>query len=454
MNPQAQSFFVDANQFPLGVFLRDVSLFFTTKDDNLPVSVQIRPVINGFPSASAILPFSEVTRNPDSITANSTPTATVFPFDSPVYLSPGEYAITVISNSSEYKLYTATIGDDVTGTSRKVSAQPNVGSFYEPQNSGEYKANPNTMMMFKLNRCEFVGQSVTGANNFVRLDAHANGAAGNTANVLYQTFKTTGSFINFSNTAMDFQFKSFDTSNSAVEFTNYSMDQNITLSSGRQMTSSTNGMFTINASMATVNSHVSPVIDIDRMNLIVIDNDIDDAGLSANDVVIVSGGTGYTKVGASAYTATVAASESANTATVNVHVEVTLSVNTSYSTTSGGLKSANAGYTVNDTSPGQFAIGEAVRVVGVDITDGTVTNPVQVLANTPKNSVTTSNSGYGIITGRTFVDSDSTKNVASITIKTSANNAGFFKPGTLIRSDNTAQQLAAVSYTHLRAHET
>ena len=448
LNPQAQSFFVDANQFPLGVFLRDVSLFFTTKDDNLPVSVQIRPVINGFPSASAILPFSEVTRNPDSITANSTPTATVFPFDSPVYLSPGEYAITVISNSSEYKLYTATIGDDVTGTSRKVSAQPNVGSFYEPQNSGEYKANPNTMMMFKLNRCEFVGQSVTGANNFVRLDAHANGAAGNTANVLYQTFKTTGSFINFSNTAMDFQFKSFDTSNSAVEFTNYSMDQNITLSSGRQMTSSTNGMFTINASMATVNSHVSPVIDIDRMNLIVIDNDIDDAGLSANDVVIVSGGTGYTKVGASAYTATVAASESANTATVNVHVEVTLSVNTSYSTTSGGLKSANAGYTVNDTSPGQFAIGEAVRVVGVDITDGTVTNPVQVLANTPKNSVTTSNSGYGIITGRTFVNSDSTKNVASITIKTSANNAGFFKPGTLIRSDNTAQQLAVTGLSN------
>ena len=109
------------------------------------------------------------------------------------------------------------------------------------------------------------------------------------------------------------------------------------------------------------------------------------------------------------------------------------------------MKSANAGFTINNPStqnPGQFAIGEAVRVVGVDITDGTVTNPVQVLANTPKAGVSTSNSGYGIITGRTFVGSDSSKNVASITIKTSANNAGFFKPGTLIRSDNTAQQLA------------
>ena len=91
------------------------------------------------------------------------------------------------------------------------------------------------------------------------------------------------------------------------------------------------------------------------------------------------------EVGASAYTATVAASESANTATMNVHVEVTLSVNTSYSHTTGGLKSANAGYTINNPSeqnPGQFAIGEAVRVVGADITSGTETNPVQLDSGT------------------------------------------------------------------------
>ena len=216
------------------------------------------------------------------------------------------------------------------------------------------------------------------------------------------------------------------------------------------MTSSTNGMFTINASMATVNSHVSPVIDVDRMNLIVIDNDVDDAGLSANDVVIVSGGTGYTKVGPSDYTTTVGASESGNTAAMNVHVEVTLTVNTTWdgAGSSEPLGSANSGYTINGTTnPGQFAIGEAVRVVAADFTSGGPANPVQVDTGTNKATMS-ANSGFGIITNQTFVNSDTTKNVNSITLKTDANTAGFFKPGSYIRADNTAQQLAVTGITN------
>ena len=61
------------------------------------------------------------------------------------------------------------------------------------------------MLRFKLERCEFTGSKITSANNFAILTSHANGASGNTANVKYQTFKTTGSTINFSNSAMAFQ---------------------------------------------------------------------------------------------------------------------------------------------------------------------------------------------------------------------------------------------------------
>ena len=460
LNPMAQSFFVDANQFPSGVFLRNLSLYFYAKDDNLPVIVQIRPVINGFPSSSQIIPFSEVIKNPDEITVNTTfgeTTATVFDFDSPVYLPTGEYAITVVTNSSEYRLWVGRIGEDVQGTNRKVTPQNYVGAYFESSNSGKYKPNPNNMLSFKLQRCDFTGQKIVGSNNQVRLVSHANGASGNTANVLYQTFKTTGSTINFSNTAMNFQYKSFDTSNSAVEFADFSMDQNIILSSGRQMTSSTNGMFLVNASMATVNSHISPVIDLDRMNVIVIDNDIDNGGLSANDVVIVNSGNGYVNVAPSAYTATVSSSESGNTATMNVHVEVTLSVNTAYdpanaSPADNGLASANAGYTVDGTNPGAFVVGEAIRVVGTDI-NGQDSNPVQVDSGT-SSSGTFANSGYGIIVRQTFVGGDTTKNVSSITLKTNANTKGMFKPGTLIRADNTAQQLAVSGVNNGEASET
>ena len=108
LNPLSQTFFVEPNNYPMGVFLKHVSLYFSAKDSNLPVTVQIRPVVNGIPSASHIIPFSEKTLNPDSITANtSTPTATTFIFDSPVYLATGEYALVVLSNSSKSTLWSA-----------------------------------------------------------------------------------------------------------------------------------------------------------------------------------------------------------------------------------------------------------------------------------------------------------------------------------------------------------
>ena len=56
----------------------------------------------------------------------------------------------------------------------------------------------------------------------------------------------------------------------------------------------------VNASMSTSNSHVSPIIDLDRLSVITIDNDIDDAGISANDIIITTLGSGYTNTAASA----------------------------------------------------------------------------------------------------------------------------------------------------------
>ena len=67
VNPLCQTFHVDPNTFPKGLFLRSVTLYFSAKDTYLPVNLQIRPIVNGFPSSSKIIPFSEVSLNPDSI---------------------------------------------------------------------------------------------------------------------------------------------------------------------------------------------------------------------------------------------------------------------------------------------------------------------------------------------------------------------------------------------------
>lgn len=450
INPMAQSFFVEPSNFPMGVFLRDVTLFFNGKDDNLPVTLQIRPMVNGFPSSSIILPFSEVTLNPDKVqtstTANAqssnTTTSTTFSFESPVYLTPDEYAITIVSNSTEYKLYSAKFGGNSTGTSRKISKQPFVGSFFRPQNAGTWEAIGEEFLMMKMNRCEFTGTG--GANNYVRMESHANGANGNTANVNYQTFKLTSSTIEFSNTTTEFQYNSANTSNSFVGYTAVSTDQNITLANTRMMTSSTNGMFSVNCSMSTSNSHVSPVIDLDRMSVITIDNDIDDAVISANDVTVTTRGAGYTNTAVGAVTATISAPDRSGgvTATANVHCEVTLTLSTA---NNNCLISANGGYTANSTAAGQFVIGEGVRTVASSSqagAGGAVSAGSQIEATqsgTDNSHLSDDNAAVGLITTQTFVGGDSGANVATITIKTTANNMGVFANGTYIVADSTAQ---------------
>ena len=84
--PIAQSFFIDEAN---GIYVTKVDLFFAKRDSALPVQIQLRPMVNGLPSASEIIPGSQVVRssaqvNPD--TNGPALTATSFTFDEPVFL--------------------------------------------------------------------------------------------------------------------------------------------------------------------------------------------------------------------------------------------------------------------------------------------------------------------------------------------------------------------------------
>ena len=83
-DPLAQTFLIDDEG---GVFLTSIDIFFSTKDAAIPVTVQIRDVVNGYPGQK-ILPFSEKTLLPAAVNTSTDGTsATTFTFDSPVYLS-------------------------------------------------------------------------------------------------------------------------------------------------------------------------------------------------------------------------------------------------------------------------------------------------------------------------------------------------------------------------------
>lgn len=163
-DPLAQTFFVDRKTNPEGVFLKSVSLFFSSKDSVLPVTVQIRPTVNGYPSPSVSLPFSTVTKMPSAVNANATtPQKTVFTFSSPVFLEPGEYAICVIANSDEYSLFAADSSfngtDNGEGVTVRAGNNQQVGTLYLPQSIGTALIDNNTDLMFVVERCSFVNSS-------------------------------------------------------------------------------------------------------------------------------------------------------------------------------------------------------------------------------------------------------------------------------------------------------
>ena len=157
-DPLAQTFLVDDKG---GVFLTSVDLFFSTKDAAVPLTVQLRNVVNGYPGQK-ILPFSEVTKNPADVNISTDgTTATTFTFASPVYIQANvEYCFVVMANSQDYNAYVARIGETSLDSNRTISAQPYAGVMFKSQNGKTWSAEQNEDMKFKLRRAEF--SQVTG----------------------------------------------------------------------------------------------------------------------------------------------------------------------------------------------------------------------------------------------------------------------------------------------------
>lgn len=171
VDPLAQTFLVDTSKNPKGIWIHSVDLFFKNKPtSNIPVRVQIRPTVNGYPHSSMVIPFAEVFLTPDQVNtslalasdgsdapniANSA-TYTRFKFSSPVYLVPGEYSIVVMSNSNEYECYIAEMGANVLGGGSRITQQPYAGVFFKSQNASTWSADQNSDLMFCINSCEFI----------------------------------------------------------------------------------------------------------------------------------------------------------------------------------------------------------------------------------------------------------------------------------------------------------
>lgn len=171
--PLAQTFTVD-NQF--GVTLTRVDLYFADRvdSDGLGVQLTIRPIENGVPSLTHVVPGSCVVKRSSQINlpATSSPglgdlVSTEFEFEEPVFLSPfRQYAIVLTTQSPNYKVYVATLGKTVIGsTERFISSQPAPGKLYLPQSGKNYLPSNSSDLMFTLRRAKFLPSNGAGSFN-------------------------------------------------------------------------------------------------------------------------------------------------------------------------------------------------------------------------------------------------------------------------------------------------
>ena len=341
-DPVAQTFIIDGANYPNGVFLNDIKLFFRTKpSDSSPITLSIVGTLNGYPNGST-LDHSVVTLSQDKVNISENPhyldssTYTTFTFNAPVYISPNSlYAFILKSNSNQYTMWTAANGDtavtsstknlptDATPTTvTKIGSAPYVGSLFLSQNSQTWTAEQNQGLMFVINQCVF-NTSVTPSIQFVvpkklpqrtlieqsvnyYLNANSISSsidAVSNTDILVDAFNVTTTDFIPTTTNVSYNYNAMLTSGTTTATTNItpgkygtSASDNIYLNDGqgeRKLFANATQTFSLYTQLSSSDSSVSPIISDAGLTTYAITWNINNCPLSNSLITLINGGSGY-----------------------------------------------------------------------------------------------------------------------------------------------------------------
>ena len=294
-DPIAQTFYVNEKYYPDGIFLSKIGVCFSQKDSILPVTLQVRPAVNGYPSSDVAYPYSEVSMLPSEVNVTSKPnlgdssTVTYFEFSSPVYLAPGEHSFVLISNSNEYRAWVA-VKDELDINGKMISSQPDAtGSFFKSQNGSTWTADQDVDMMFRICKHEFS----TNKTADVRFEIEPQFLP--TSNAFSDLLILQSQETDFGNTSISYSFNSESASNglkvghvSIRPRTEYFMLDGY----GRRVLNPTSGntTFELKALMSTSNKDISPVLEVERFGILAIQQVLNNLSLANSDMVVSNTG--------------------------------------------------------------------------------------------------------------------------------------------------------------------
>ena len=346
-DPVAQTFIISKDNYPNGLFIDSIKLFFRTKptSDSSPITLSIVGTLNGYPNGET-LDHSIVTLTPEQVNAGTVNTEnpqfldpltyTTFNFTAPIYIQSGVlYAFILKSNSNEYIMWTAANQDDalsssvknlpsdpIPSTKTKIGSAPSVGALFLSQNSQTWTADQNQSLMFVIDRCVFdtsaspviqylvpkklpqrtlIDQSLDYFLNANSVSSSTNSVTND--DILVDAFNITTTDFTPSTTQISYSYNAMLQSGLAAGIQyitpgkfGTSSSENIFLSDGkgeRILSSNSVTPMSVYAQLSSTDAAVSPVISDAGLSVYTITWNVNNCELSNSLITITKPGTGY-----------------------------------------------------------------------------------------------------------------------------------------------------------------
>ena len=294
-DPIAQTFLVGSSQYPNGMFINKIRVCFKTKDPTVPVTLEVRPTVNGYPSSSVVYPLGAVTLTPDKVKISTVPSLTDankytdFIFDSPIFVQPGEHCFVLLANSKLYEVFVGEIGKTNLLDNTQISEQPYMGSMFLSQNGSTWTAEQNLDIMFEIYRNQYstTPSQIVFKPNMDNISA----------NIVFDVAHLMSTDLVLPGTNITYMFNSelnpYGGMSGYLPIVPNNDYETVIDEFGRRVInpSSGNNTFKVIATLSTTDSALSPYIDSTRMNLLAIENRINNLPLSNSLITIANSGT-------------------------------------------------------------------------------------------------------------------------------------------------------------------
>lgn len=156
VDPLAQSFFVDAEVYPNGMFITSIGVYFRTVDQSTPVILELRDMANGLPGSNILPGGTSLVEGRSASSSPDASIATVFRFDQPIFLRPStDYCFVLKSTSMGYNAWCSRVGEVDVTTGKVIDTNPFIGTLFKSENDVTWIPDSYEDIKFDLFKADF-----------------------------------------------------------------------------------------------------------------------------------------------------------------------------------------------------------------------------------------------------------------------------------------------------------